>query len=209
MSAPPRTQPWQRVHLRALGARAGKWGAGCPPALLQRAVSASTDAQRRRWDRGGLLWGTGEVSGSEYFLGCLLTLCPGVGGQRCLRGTSCPRKAGRAPIRYCPRYAGQQQLSCTADTWWAGFPPLPTGTCASLGRDTKTVLGQKMLEAGPDPLHYTPRCLWGQWQWRGSNPPYRSPAWQIRTGRARRAGVSAARCSPGHIPEGCVWPAVH
>lgn len=105
------------------------------------------------------------------------------------------RDSSSSPVR---------QTSCCGQV----SPTSNRNLCVSWKRYEDRV-GEKMLEAGPDPLNYASGCLWGQRHWRDSNPPYRSPAWQICAGRAQRAGASAARRSPGHIPEGWVWLTDH
>lgn len=194
MSAPPRTQRRQRVHLWALergwGHSAGRPGAAerlvsfCP--LLQRAIWATMDAQ------GGFALSAGEVWGSKCFLGCC-SAQPAVSPWDPL-----PRPCSRQVL---PGLWGSSSSSPVKLTLCCGqVPPSRRIPCISWKRYEDCV-GEKMLQAGPDPLNDTPRCLWGQW--RGSKPPQHSPAWQIR------AGVRVAGCSPGHVPEGCVWPAVH
>lgn len=77
----PTLSPSKGFACGQLGASAGKGGPGgtrwagwvllkgwCPPALLQKAISARMDARRGRWDREGLLLSAGEVSGGECFL---------------------------------------------------------------------------------------------------------------------------------------------
>lgn len=77
----PTLSPSKGFACGQLGASVGKGGRGgtrwagwvllkgwCPPALLQKAISARMDAQRGRWDREGLLLSADEVSGSECFL---------------------------------------------------------------------------------------------------------------------------------------------
>lgn len=97
------------------------------------------------------------------------------------------------------------------------FPPIPIGTCASFGRDTKTVLGKRWSKWDQTGSVLSHGAFGGngfrgaQTHLAAAQPGEYAPAvtQQCPACCVGVSGVSAARCSPGHIPEGCVWPAVH
>lgn len=139
--------------------------------------------------------------GSECFRGC----CSASAGAQ---GASSASVGPPAPGRQAPLPSG----AVWGMRGGSGSSPVTLTSCCGQDSPSWRILciswkryddrvGEKMLQAGPDPLNDAPRCLCGQW--RGSKPLQHSPAWQIR------AGVRVAGCSPGHVPEGCVWPAVH
>lgn len=84
---------------------------------------------RGRWDCEGLLLSTGEMSGTWYFLGQVLTLCHGMGGTTGPLWDPQPWEGSLSSHMYSPGLWGSSSSSPLRQTLCCGqVSPFPIGT---------------------------------------------------------------------------------